>query len=102
MDFLPPEQRAESLEAGRLICTRPCGIWQLNPVHFERGFAQVIEATIFPLGPGADGVPLMLGSLEFLRADLRPIPTVDKATVAETSAVYDFIDVGAGVPTLKL
>ena len=102
LDFLPAEQRAESLEAGRLICSHPCGIWQLNPVHFERGFSQTVEATIFPLGPASDGAPLMLGCLEFLAKSLAPVPTIDKAVTAETSAIYDFIDIGAGVPKLSV
>lgn len=102
LDFIPDEQRAEALEAGRLICNHPCGIWQLNPVHFDRGISQIIEATIFPLGPGADGVPLMLGCLVFLQQTMQPVPAVDKAVNAETSAVYEFIDIGAGVPVLSV
>lgn len=102
LDFLPAEQRAEALESARQICTRPCGIWQLNPVHYERGVSQMIEATIFPLGPAADGIPLMLGCLEFLPEQFPPVPTVDKAVTAETSAIYEFIDIGAGVGTIAL
>lgn len=100
LDFLAPEEHAEALEAARLICETPCGIWQLNPVHYERGFVQIIEATIFPLGAGADGIPLMLGNLEFLAGPVKPIPSVDLAVVAETSKTFEFIDIGAGVPKL--
>ncbi|MDE2075376.1 MAG: PAS domain-containing protein [Alphaproteobacteria bacterium] len=102
LDFLPTEQHAEALEAARLICTQPCGIWQINPVHYERGFTQLVEATIFPLGPGADSVPLMLGKLEFLGGPVELLPVVDKATSAETSSTFRFIDIGAGVPTLRV
>lgn len=82
------------------ICGRHWAIWQLNLVNFERGLSQTIEATIFPLG--ADGIPLMLGCLEFLAEPLPPVPTVDKAVTAETSAIYEFIDIGAGVPELSV
>src|ERR1700760_752200 len=87
LDFLPAQHHAEALESARPICGRPCGIWQLTPVHYERGISQLIEATIFPLGSTADGIPLMLGSLEF-----SPAPgsygELGKGVRAETSQIY--------------
>jgi hypothetical protein len=102
LDFLPEAHHAEALESARLLSERPCGIWQLTPVHYERGFSQLIEATIFPLGPGPDGIPLMLGNLEFLPAHNQKAVDRGKGLSAETSKIYAFIDVGAGVPTLSL
>jgi hypothetical protein len=102
LDFLPQAHHAEALESARLICEHPCGVWQLTPVHYERGFSQLIEATIFPLGAGADGVPLMLCSLEFLATDNHKPGDLGKGLTAETSKVYEFIDIGAGVPTLTI
>jgi hypothetical protein len=98
LDFIPPDEHAEALEAARLICTHPCGIWQLTPVHYDRGISQLIEATIFPLGPGADGVPLMLGYLEF--APAAATGELGKGLAAETSQIFSFIDIGAGLPAL--
>lgn len=98
LDFIPPDQHAEALEAARLICEVPCGIWQLNPIVYERGFVQLVEATIFPLGAGADGIPLMLGNLEFLPGQTKLVNSVDVALNAETSRTFEFIDIGAGVP----
>lgn len=102
LDFLPEAHHAEALESARLICEHPCGIWQLTPVHYERGFSQLIEVTIFPLGPGTDGIPLMLGSLEFLPTSSQKPVNRGKGLSAETSRVYDFIDIGAGKPVLSL
>jgi hypothetical protein len=102
LDFLPTEHHAEALESARLICEHPCGIWQLTPVHYERGFSQLIEVTIFPLGAGADGIPLMLGSLEFLPNDSHKATDRGKGLMAETSKIHEFIDIGAGVPTLSI
>ena len=102
LDFLPAEHHAEAQESARLICGHPCGVWQLTPVHYERGHSQLIEATIFPLGPGADGIPLMLGSLEILPGISHRKTEAGKALSAETSKIYEFIDVGAGVPVLKV
>lgn len=102
LDFVPEAQHAESLESARLICEHPCGIWQLNPVHYERGFSQIVEATIFPLRTGAGRVSLMLGVLEFLDGPVRPIPLLDKAMTVDTAPHYGFIDIGAGIPTLSL
>jgi CheY-like chemotaxis protein len=100
LDFLPPEQHAESLAAARLINEHPCGTWQLSPIMYERGFTQLVEVTIFPLGSGSDGIPLMLGYLDFLPGKVTAVPLYDRAIAAETSKVYEFIDIGAGVPTL--
>jgi hypothetical protein len=102
LDYLPKEQHPESLAAARLINEFPCGTWQLSPVVYERGFTQLVEVTIFPLGPNADGIPLMLGYLRFLPEKLNAVPPYDRAVSAETSKVYEFIDIGAGVPTLAL
>jgi hypothetical protein len=94
LDFLPAEHHAEALESARLICNHPCGIWQLTPVHYERGISQLIEVTIFPLGPGADGIPLMLGNLEFSNLTAGSQPDHGKGLRAETSRTYAFIDIG--------
>jgi hypothetical protein len=102
LDVLPEAHHAEALESARLICEHPCGIWQLTPVHYERGFSQLIEVTIFPLGPGADQIPLMLGSLEFLTTNsIKPVQR-GKGLSAETSQIYEFIDIGAGTPSLQI
>ena len=103
LDYLPAEQHAESLEAARLVSEHPCGIWQLTPISYERGFSQFIEVTTFPLGPGADGVPLLVGFLAFHygTSDYLVMPT-DRAVSAETSRIFEFIDIGAGIPTLKV
>ena len=99
LDYLPKEQHAEALAAARLVSEHPCGIWQLTPVIYERGFSQLVEVTTFPLGPGADGIPLLLGYLTFHYgpSDFLLIPT-DRAVAAETSRIFEFIDIGAGVP----
>jgi len=99
LDFLPPEQHTEALASARLICGHPCGIWQLNPVHYEGEYSQDVEATIFPLGPTADGIPLMLGSLEYLKGAEHKAAAPGKGMSAETSSTYEFIDIGAGVPS---
>ena len=98
LDFLPPEHHAEALESARLICEHPCGVWQLTPVHYERGFSQRIEVTIFPLGRAGDGTPLMLGYLEFLPSDRVGPILRGKGLSAETSKDFAFIDIGNGIP----
>ena len=86
LDFLPPEQHAEALAAGRLICGQPCGIWQLNPVHYEQEYSQIMEATIFPLGPTADGIPLMLGNFEYLTSAERKLGSTERGSAPKPPA----------------
>ena len=101
LDYLPKEQHAESLAAARLVGEHPCGIWQLTPINYDRGFSQLVEVTTFPLAPAVDGIPLLIGYLTFHYgpSDFVVMPT-DRAVSAETSRIFRFIDIGAGVPLL--
>jgi hypothetical protein len=98
--FLVPEQRGEALAAAHLICEHPCGIWQLNPIYYANGSSRYIEATIFPLGPGDDELPLMLLCFEFVEHKSVERNPADKAVSVETSKIFEFIDIGAGIPSL--
>jgi hypothetical protein len=100
LEFLAPEQRGEALATAHLICEHPCGIWQLNPVGYANGSSRYIEATIFPLGPGDDDVPLMMLCFEFVEHKVSERDPVNKAVSVETSKIFEFIDIGAGVPNL--
>lgn len=104
LTFLPREVHADAIETGRLICEHPCGVWQLHPIHHQRGLSQLAESTVFPLGHAADGTPLMLGYVEFFRLPRwTPAPPAAQVTVfaAETAEAFAFIDVGAGTPAWK-
>ena len=41
---------------------RPCGLWQVMPLHYARGFERNVEITVFPLklGKGAKHQLLIL------------------------------------------
>ena len=98
LQYLPPAYHAGAVESVREIVTRPCGLWQVTPLHFERGFSQNFEFTALPLGPGTDGVHLLLVLTQALPGLVAPRPTVDQVMVADTAIAYQYIDLGAGVP----
>ncbi|MBS0469590.1 MAG: PAS domain-containing protein [Proteobacteria bacterium] len=98
LDFLPEAHHASAIESVREIVTRPCGLWQVMPVHYERGFAHYLELTIFPLRPGADGADLLLVLTQPIPIYLLPTPTGDKVMRADTALAYRFIDIGGGAP----
>jgi len=98
LDFLPAQFRADALATAELICSHPCGIWQLTPSHYERGYSQLIEATIFPLGETVQGTPLMLGHLEFLDWPEWHSFSEVRVLSVETALDFAFIDIGAGLP----
>jgi len=97
-DYLMPSYRAGAMEAIREIVQRPCGLWQVMPVHYERGYAQHIELTALPLGPGPDGVSLLLVLTQPMQDLVLPVATGDKAMAAGTAVTYQYLDLGAGVP----
>lgn len=56
LDFVPePERKAGVLEIARALFSRPCGVWWVAPVHYERGFSQFWELTAFPLARSESG-----------------------------------------------
>jgi hypothetical protein len=98
LQYLPPAYHAGAVESVREIVTRPCGLWQVTPLHFERGYSRNFEFTALPLGPGPDGVHLLLVLTQAMPGLVEPIPTVDQVMIADTAVTYRYIDIGAGVP----
>ncbi|MBL6937313.1 MAG: PAS domain-containing protein [Alphaproteobacteria bacterium] len=97
-DYLMPAYRDSALQSIREIVQRPCGLWQIMPVHYERGFAQHIELTVLPLGPGPDGMHLLLVLTQPMRDLVLPESTGNKAMAAGTALTYRYLDLGAGAP----
>ena len=98
LQYLPEAYHAAAIESVRQIVMRPCGLWQIMPVHYERGYAHHIELTVFPLGPGPDGKHLLLILTQVVPALVMPTPTGDKVMATDTALAYRYIDLGAGVP----
>jgi hypothetical protein len=97
LDTLPSQYRADALASVRLMVNKPCGLWQIMPFHLK-GVSRLLEFTAFPLTPGNDGIPLILGYLVPLETlGLAPAALKDEITV-DTAVEFFFIDVGAGQP----
>ena len=98
LQYLPQAYHGAAIESVRQIVHRPCGLWQIMPVSYERGFAHHIELTLFPLGPGPDGVNLLLILTQTVPSLVTATPTGDKIMTTDTALSYRYIDVGAGAP----
>ena len=98
LDFLAPAYHAGAVESGRTMLQQPCGLWQCMDVHYERGFAQSWEITVFPLLADPDGLPLLLAHVEPCATLVTPEPAHGRAMLVDTASHYAFIDVGAGLP----
>ena len=98
LEYLMPSYHRNAMDSIREIVRRPCGLWQIMPVHYERGYAQHIELTVLPLRPGADGVQLLLILTQPMQDLVMPEPTGNRAMAAGTAVTYRYIDLGAGVP----
>jgi hypothetical protein len=96
LEFLETENRAGAVETVKLMTERPCGLWQITPLHYERGVAQNMEVTAFPLL--SDTGPLIFAHIVPHDDFIRPRPAGDRAMLAATASEFAFIDVGAGVP----
>ena len=97
-EYLMPQYRQAAMDSIREIVQRPCGLWQIMPVHYERRYAQHVELTVLPLGPGPDGVNLLLVLTQPMQDLVMPVSTGDKVMAAGTALTYQYIDLGAGVP----
>jgi len=98
LEYLMPAYHQGARDSIREIVKRPCGLWQIMPVHYERGYAQHIELTALPLGPGPDGVHLLLVLTQPMQDLVMAEPTGDRILAAGTALTYQYIDLGAGVP----
>ena len=97
LDILPPRYHEAALQSVRLMVSQPCGLWQVMPFYRE-GLSRLLEFTGFPLTPGNDGIPLILGYLLPLEdLGLAPSGMQNELTV-NTAVEFLFIDVGAGQP----
>ena len=97
LDLLPPEYHAGALASVRLMAAKPCGLWQVMPVYL-RGYSRLVEFTAFPLSPGEDCIPLILGYLVPLDEVGLAAPALRKEISVDTAVDFLFIDVGAGEP----
>ena len=98
LQFVPETLRAGLVESVREIIQRPCGLWQVNSVHYQRGFAQNLEITVFPLAAEADGKHKLLVMTQSVDGLVTSRSTENKALSPDTATTYQYIDLGAGVP----
>jgi len=97
-DYLIPAYRESAGKSVREIVQRPCGLWQIMPMHYERGYAQHMEITVLPLAPGADGVHLLLVLTQSMNDLVLSVSTGNKVMAAGRALTYQYIDLGAGIP----
>jgi hypothetical protein len=98
LDFLPEEFQAGALQSSRLMLSHPCGLWQFTNVHYERGTAQMMEQTAFPLGSRRTGTSQLLVLSNPTDAFHRPTLKAERAMLADTASKWEFLDLGYGVP----
>jgi hypothetical protein len=98
LDYLAPVHRDGARESVRLVQTHPCGLWQVMALHYERGFSQKFELTIFPLRD-PDGSPsMLLGLVMPLEEAVMSQPVQGKAMLVDTASAFCWLDIGAGAP----
>jgi hypothetical protein len=99
LPYYPTEQRAGTMDVVETMLARPCGRWQLNPLHYECGYAHHIEVTSFPLDAGPDAKPCMIFFTLPVPQPVLPRTTDGNVIAIHRSVAYKYIDIGAGVPS---
>lgn len=102
LDFMPEQFRPGVLATARKMIELPCGLWQISAAHLVRGYATNLEITAFPLRGDAT-VAFYLLSLILPAGGLKPssLPT-DHGVGIDTAQTHEFIDLGAGIPRLRV
>ena len=98
LQFLPRAFHASAMESVREIVERPCGLWQITPLHYDGDFARNVEITVFPLLSGRIGKYTLLVLTQFIGGVMLAQPSSSKFSSTDTAIAYRYIDVGAGVP----
>jgi len=97
-DQMPEHMHADARASIRLMFTQPCGIWQIVTMHYQRHYAEPMEATVLPLASESGSPPLLLSYVKPLGYTVLPQSTGGQAMWSEDAAFYAFLDVGAGIP----
>ncbi|HUO89316.1 MAG TPA: hypothetical protein VMU08_09085 [Rhizomicrobium sp.] len=97
LSYLSEGYRSGAIETARLMLSRPCGLWQITPFHYMRGYGHDVEVTAFPLSEG-DGISLILVLMQPLGTTFGGPATGGKPLIADTARDYCYIDLGAGLP----
>jgi hypothetical protein len=98
LEYLAAPYHASALEASRHLISRPCGLWQITPLHYERGYGHNVEITAFPLAPEPHGAHVLAVLTQTPGAAIDGVPTGGKPIVAGTARAFHYIDLGAGIP----
>jgi hypothetical protein len=98
LQFLPRQFHAGALLSARELVRRPCGLWQITPLHYERGFVRQVEITIFPMTTDVAGVFQLFVLCQFLGDATISRTAGVKILHTDTALAYQYLDIGAGVP----
>ncbi len=96
LDYLMPAFHDAAIETIGEIVGRPCGLWQVQPMHYAGGTAQPTELTVFPLRQ-SDSAPLLLVLIQPMDGG-QYIAMDDKMIAAGSMLGTQYLDLGAGVP----
>lgn len=98
LDFVSSADQPIVVARARNILERPCGLWEIRETHYERGYAQQVENTSFPLRSESGAVNLLLVLTQALGRSVTAQPTEGRITRTTPTDTFQYIDLGAGIP----
>lgn len=99
LDLVDPAIK-EGAHACVMACLqKPCGLWQYTPVQTEDGDEAWFEYTILPIAKNAAEADHILVFVSRQNRPGKDVPTVKRI---EHSTVWQWIDLGFGVPDMAL
>jgi hypothetical protein len=92
LEFVSEADRPLVISRARDIVERPCGMWEIRETHYERGYAQLVENTSFPLRSGHGGVDLLLVLTQPLGGSINLKSTHGKIARTKPTKLCRYID----------
>ncbi|HSC61453.1 MAG TPA: hypothetical protein VLC29_09480, partial [Rhizomicrobium sp.] len=77
--------------------SKPCGIWQVLGIHYQRGAFKSIELTAFPLFR-ENAPPQIMGLVLYSHGQVSDIPPDIAMVSLDRATATAFLDIGAGLP----
>jgi hypothetical protein len=98
LEFVDPAIK-ENAHAYVMACLeQPCGLWQRTPAQIDNGELAQFEYTILPIAKNGGAADHILVFVTRIRLGSGEMPTVKRI---EHSTVWQWLDIGFGVPALQ-
>ena len=98
-DFTPPEERGPRIARTQNLVEQPCGSHFIFPIAYSSGRTVQTEILSFPVRPNDPSAPPQIFGISVALENIGMDGTVEEPTQLPLPEGFQFVDIGAGVPT---